>query len=342
MNPPSPASPDPFDIPATLPDARHEAFAFHVASGYQPGCAYTMAGFSGNNARSRGRDLLQEPNVRDRAAYLRTCLPRMTRLRDRFAPSLILMPETQDQMLAWLWQVMNGTRRVLPLQLRAATLFARMKGWHLTKPLPQGEPAPAPTPLVDDERQVLAALSAETVGHDLALRAPSSRRIVGLSSDLADIALVETLRKIPSSAPATSPPALMDPQESPSQTLDPQPMELTRPQHGEKSASSPSQCSAHSAVRLPSPAPSQIQNQESQILLPQGKDAAPAPSASQIPNQKSQILLPPMTVLPQGKDTSPALSASQISNLKSQIPPPHPSSVPTTPPATSGPPIPRP
>ncbi len=182
----------------SLPDSRHESFAFHLASGYAPAGAYVLAEFSPNNAKARAEELCKDQAIQDRVAHYRACLPRIHELRDRFAPSLLLMPETQDQMLAWLWQVMNGTRQVTPLQLRAATLFSRMKGWSLARPQAasssadaalsgeQSSPAQSrPTPLKDSEQQFLATFNVHNIATDRSLRTPDEPSLVNFFAGMA-------------------------------------------------------------------------------------------------------------------------------------------------------------
>ncbi|MDZ4289212.1 MAG: hypothetical protein U0984_14700 [Prosthecobacter sp.] len=52
------------------------------------------------------------------------------------------MPQTRKEMLAWFWAVANGTRSILPGQMRAAQFFAKMQGWAL--------PAPGQTPTAEE------------------------------------------------------------------------------------------------------------------------------------------------------------------------------------------------
>ncbi|GAA5138371.1 hypothetical protein GCM10023213_17050 [Prosthecobacter algae] len=189
--------------PLTLRDPRHEAFAFHLASGHSASAAYLLAGFSPNNARTRAKDLATAPSIRARTAHLKTCLPHITELRNHHAPSLLLMPETQEQMLAWLWQVISGARTVLPIQLRAATLFCRLRGWHLAKNL-LAQPQPEAAPLSDEERHILATFSRHTAANDLATRPTASESLVTYTAAMADLALLNSsiLQQSTENAPA--------------------------------------------------------------------------------------------------------------------------------------------
>lgn len=189
--------------PLTLRDPRHEAFAFHLASGHPASAAYLLAGYSPNNARTRAEDLAATPSIRARIAHLKTCLPQITELRDRHAPSFLLMPETQEQMLAWLWQVISGARTILPIQLRAATLFCRLRGWHLAKNL-LAQPQPEAAPLSDEERHILATFSRHSVANDLATRPVAPESLVTYTAAMADLALLNgpPLQEAPKSSPA--------------------------------------------------------------------------------------------------------------------------------------------
>jgi hypothetical protein len=210
--------------PLTLTDPRHEAFALHVASGMPPSCAYTEAGFSANNANARSKELLQDPDIQDRIGHLKFSLPKSAELKDRYAPSLLLMPQTHEEMLAWLWQVMSGTRKILPIQLRAATLFARMKGWHLAKPPPPEEAsAPQPTPLIPGERQALHDLGDITFSSDITQIPCHPNHIQRYHSEMADLALIAGIhhpesRRVLSPSPAVLLPEDIEPPESPPST----------------------------------------------------------------------------------------------------------------------------
>src|SRR5688572_15352137 len=100
--------------PTTLPDPRHEAFAFALARGLSPRLAYVEAGYSSSNARLRSQELAADPAILARVEHLKACLPHIEAMKARFAPSLLLMPETPDELLAWLWQIMSGTRQIMP------------------------------------------------------------------------------------------------------------------------------------------------------------------------------------------------------------------------------------
>ncbi len=117
------------------------------------------------------------------------------------------MPETQEQMLAWLWQVISGARTVLPIQLRAATLFCRLRGWHLAKNLlaqPQSEAAP----LSDEERHILATFSRHTLANDLATRPTTPESLVTYTAAMADLALLNgpPLQEAPKCSPSAPAP----------------------------------------------------------------------------------------------------------------------------------------
>ncbi|TDU80876.1 hypothetical protein EI77_00176 [Prosthecobacter fusiformis] len=175
----------------TLPDPRHEAFSRLLASGHDFPSAYVHAGYSVKNIKTRSRQLASHPAIRARVAHLQKCLPEINDLQQHFAPSLRLMPETQDQMLAWLWQVMNGTRKVLPLQLRAATLFCRLKGWHLTKPLPaEQQPQPKAAHLTDLEQTLLAGLNRQNIAQELTGLPTPTGAIDQFRSQMADLDLI--------------------------------------------------------------------------------------------------------------------------------------------------------
>lgn len=237
--------PAPSTPPLTLRDPRHEAFAFHLASGHSASAAYFLAGFSPNNARTRAEDLAATPSIRARTAHLKTCLPHITELRNHHAPSLLLMPETQEQMLAWLWQVISGARTVLPIQLRAATLFCRLRGWHLAKNL-LAQPQPEAAPLSDEERHILATFSRHTVANDLATRPTAPESLVTYTAAMADLALLNSsiLQQLTENAPAavqpstarsgdsTSPDGETTPQQQP---VNPQHLTSIPSPNGEKS-----------------------------------------------------------------------------------------------------------
>jgi hypothetical protein len=76
----------------TLENPRHETFALSLAQGATPEAAYRAAGFSDNNRKARARELAEDPDIAERVAHLKTCLPHIDALRDRFAPSILLMP----------------------------------------------------------------------------------------------------------------------------------------------------------------------------------------------------------------------------------------------------------
>ena len=180
--------------PLTLSDPRHEAFATHLASGHNPVTAYLQAGFSAKNANLRSRQLARSPEIVLRTAHLRSCLPQITELRDRFAPSLLLMPQTREEMLVWLWQVMNGSRPVLPLQFRSAALYCRLQGWHLNRPNRSSQaeaisPAPsaASAPLSDTQRALLASLNRQTLASDLTGLPPAEEALTRFTSLMADL-----------------------------------------------------------------------------------------------------------------------------------------------------------
>ena len=229
--------------PTTLADPRHEAFAVHLASGDSAASAYIRAGYSAGNARARSQELARDPDIQDRIRHLRTCLPQAAEFKDRFAPSLLLMPETQDQMLAWLWQVMNGTRKILPIQMRAAALFCRMRGWHLTKPLAPGQQPPV-TPLMDEERHILATFSRHVVETDLASRPCGDPSLVSYYSGMADAALLASLQNPAqpsppapetlgtSASPIVPRPSPHGEPQSPSQNIEPQLLKAKNPQMG--------------------------------------------------------------------------------------------------------------
>jgi hypothetical protein len=170
----------------TLPDPKHEAFATLRASGHDVASAYLHAGFSVKNVKSRARKLVRNPDIQARIDHLKSCLPRITELQAHHCPSLRLMPETRHEMLVWLWQVMNGTRAVKPAQMRAATLYCRMRGWHLAKLLPDEDPStstsipattaepsastsPTPSPvetITQHEQAILAMINVENIAHE--------------------------------------------------------------------------------------------------------------------------------------------------------------------------------
>lgn len=177
--------------PITLSNPRHEAFAMALARGHYPSVAYRLAGFSDNNAKARSAELLQNPDILARTEHLRACLPQIESTTNRFAPSLLLMPETKEEMTAWLWQVMSGTRTIVPHQLRAATLFCRLKGWHLRTLLPnQTEPAASPTDLTDHERHLLAHHSQHVIACDSQMLPPTPETTAAYLSTMADLALL--------------------------------------------------------------------------------------------------------------------------------------------------------
>ncbi|MDZ4288253.1 MAG: hypothetical protein U0984_09850 [Prosthecobacter sp.] len=124
-----------------LLNPRYEAFAFALAAGSTVGEAYDEAGFHPNNRRSRADLLSQSPKVQARVAHLRATLDPAA-LRRRHAPACTTLPQTQEDMKAWLWQIMAGVRKINIRQWQAAKLFARMSGWDalLRKDLNQAKP----------------------------------------------------------------------------------------------------------------------------------------------------------------------------------------------------------
>jgi len=245
--------------PLTLPDPRHEAFATHLASGQDPVSAYLQAGFSVKNAKLRSRQLARSPAIILRTAHLKICQPQIAELRDHFAPSLLLMPETKAEMLAWFWQVMNGSRSVQPLQLRAATLFCRLRGWHVARH-PQRtfatDNAPSSnqgskslTKLSASQRAVLANLNREILASELTGFPASTETLLHFQSLMADLQLTSTQPAAQTSSPpsepisapqaASLPPAQAIPQQiptpSPAQTPHNQGLEAPKFPHGEKS-----------------------------------------------------------------------------------------------------------
>lgn len=239
--------------PLTLPDPRHEAFATHLASGHDPVTAYLQAGFSAKNANLRSRQLARSPEIVLRTAHLRTCLPQIAELRDRFAPSLLLMPQTREEMLVWLWQIMNGSRPVLPLQFRAAALYCRLQGWHLNRPNRSSQaeaisPAPSaasePTTLSDTQRALLASLNRQTLASDLTGLPPAEEALTRFTSLMADLhgltaqaptqqSATPSLTEAPPASQADQPPL---PIPSPPQSPDSQALAPTPSPNGEKSA----------------------------------------------------------------------------------------------------------
>ena len=221
----------------SLPNPRHEAFALYLAAGHTPESAYLQAGFSSNNVKARAKRLAKDPDIRDRVADLRPCLPRIADLHHRFAPSLMIMPETRQQMIAWLWQVMSGTRRLQPLQFRAAALFARLNGWHLTKPIPPDQEKPA-VPLTSAEAAALAAYNTLTAEADTACQPVDKDHLHHLYSALADLALA-SLRS--SDIPVAGSPEIPqnNDQKSPSYPIDPQPTTPLSSPSGDKNESAP-------------------------------------------------------------------------------------------------------
>ncbi|GAA5139994.1 hypothetical protein GCM10023213_21730 [Prosthecobacter algae] len=193
----------------TLPDPRHETFASLRASGHDVASAYVHAGYSVKNIKQRSRKLLQNPAIQARINHLRGCLPRIAELHDHHCPSLLLMPETRHEMLVWLWQVMNGTREVRPAQMRAATLYCRMRGWHLGKGLPSAE-SPAPADITPAEQALLAMASRENIAHERTGTPRSPESLTRFQTLMADHALPslrqDTLgRPIPTPIPTPTP-----------------------------------------------------------------------------------------------------------------------------------------
>ncbi|HYE76648.1 MAG TPA: hypothetical protein VEI97_01550, partial [bacterium] len=160
----------------TLPNSRHEAFAQALAQGYPPPFAYTHAGFDSRNAKARASRLAKNKTIRQRVKILTTTLPRIQALQARFAPSALLMPESKEQMAAWLWQIATGQRHILPHQLRAATLFARLNGWHLLTPSRPKHPSPHTAdpatpvsfPVTPAQRSLLTTLAQQIIAADQA------------------------------------------------------------------------------------------------------------------------------------------------------------------------------
>ncbi|GAA5141029.1 hypothetical protein GCM10023213_24550 [Prosthecobacter algae] len=238
--------------PLTLPDPRHEAFATHLASGHDPVTAYLQAGFSAKNANLRSRQLARSPEIVLRTAHLRTCLPQIAELRDRFAPSLLLMPQTREEMLVWLWQIMNGSRPALPLQFRAAALYCRLQGWHLNRPnrssqteaISPAESASSEPALSDTQRALLASLNRQTLASDLTGLPPAEEALTRFTSLMADLhgltAQAPTPQPANPSLTEAPPASLADhpplPISSPSQSPDSQALAPTPSPNGEKSA----------------------------------------------------------------------------------------------------------
>ena len=206
----------------TLPNPRWESFALTLAAGCSPEESYRDAGFSDKNAKARAQALRDHPDIKARVAHLRTCLPRILTLQQRFAPSFLVMPQSREEMVAWLWQVMSGSRRIPPMQLRAATLFVRLNGWHLTKPTPPGEGKPVEF-LNDQERHALALFSSINAETDAQLQPPDEADSRNLYSALADAAL-----KHPPSLIATYAPNYLTPE--PAAETVPAPAAPTTPQ----------------------------------------------------------------------------------------------------------------
>jgi hypothetical protein len=202
--------------PITLTNPRHEAFALALARGHLPATAYRLAGFSDSNAKARALALAQEPHIAARIQHLRACLPHIETVHQHFAPSLLLVPETRGEMIAWLWQIANGTRAVVPTQLRAATLLCRLKGWHLKPPAappadpsPDGDapsvapnatpseqpaPPPKPPPLIPSERATLARMGRLQAESEATLQSLPAEQTDRFYSTMADLAIIAAHR----------------------------------------------------------------------------------------------------------------------------------------------------
>jgi hypothetical protein len=193
----------------TLPDPRHETFASLRASGHDVASAYVHAGYSVKNIKQRSRKLLHNPSIQARINHLKACLPRIAELHDHHCPSLLLMPETRHEMLVWLWQVMNGTREVRPAQMRAATLYCRMRGWHLGKGLPAAESS-TPADITPAEQALLAMASRENIAHERTGTPRPPESLTRFQTLMADHALPSLRqdslgRPIPTPAPHSHP-----------------------------------------------------------------------------------------------------------------------------------------
>lgn len=204
--------------PLALADSRHEAFALALAEGAPPAAAYKHAGFPAKNAKARGAALAKDPDVIHRVDYLRCCLPLVCDLQARFAPSTLLLPQTREEMLAFLWQITTGARTITPVQMRAAALVSRIQGWHLAanarSPAPPADasktarqtspPAPLKTSGGSHEHAVLAAAAAEVAAADSALTPLDPQRTAQLKSAIADAFLRDIAHLIDPEAAAES------------------------------------------------------------------------------------------------------------------------------------------
>ncbi|HYE78836.1 MAG TPA: hypothetical protein VEI97_12700 [bacterium] len=262
--------------PPTLTPPRHETFAIALAQGYSPALAYRHAGFSGNNLKARSARLARNKDIALRVAHLKATLPRINTLRERYAPSALLLPETKEQMSACLWQIATGERPITSLQFRAVALLCRLNGWHLTpqhhrkltrpnkhtridgqpwpapEPEPQSAPAdttpPAPPPLTltPAERAHITRLAHLTIQADLNHTPLSPKPLEAYISAMADLVLPGP----PSAAPTTpgdtasasqpttpNPPEI--PKKSPSQPVEPEPVRPETAQAGTKNQTPP-------------------------------------------------------------------------------------------------------
>ncbi|MDZ4286785.1 MAG: hypothetical protein U0984_02440, partial [Prosthecobacter sp.] len=152
-----------------LENPRHEAFAFALATGSIPSDAYRSVGYSAKNCKVRALDLVRRPGVIERINFLLEHLPHASQLRWLHAPEFTTMPESVEQMSAWLWQAMNGSRKLTSTQWQAAKLYSKLHKWG---PILPGKYASSMV-MTESSRRSLALLNAVRVAQENQLQTAS-------------------------------------------------------------------------------------------------------------------------------------------------------------------------
>ena len=144
-------------LPPTPPleNPRHEAFAFALASGASPADAYDSAGFSSKNRKARAQALSEHPDILARIERIYDEMPDVEDIHWNHGRPFTTMPESRERMSVWVWQVMQGARKLTPAQLQAAKLFTRLRSWDREPCIPE-----PPMRITDSGFQSLAILSA--------------------------------------------------------------------------------------------------------------------------------------------------------------------------------------
>ncbi|MDZ4288947.1 MAG: hypothetical protein U0984_13355 [Prosthecobacter sp.] len=144
---------------SSLDNPRHEAFALALAVGETPAGAYDAVGFHPKNRKSRAEALSQQPDIVARVKHLVARVkhlvenvPNLVDLWRTHALNFYTMPEpsgretaseaarrvrtrvaspkqTPRRMNGWLWQVINGRRKIDRMQMQAVRLYVRLNHW---------------------------------------------------------------------------------------------------------------------------------------------------------------------------------------------------------------------